>query len=233
MQAVLDHSQAEADNIITYFFRTEKPLDYIAGQFIELTIPHDNPDDRGIKRWFTLSSAPSDELISITTKHAAESSSYKTALNNLESSDTVTISEPMGDFVLPTDPTRPLIFIAGGIGITPFHSMLRQLKNDDESRPIQFLYGVPNENEIIFQETFVANNQHVTVVVEQPTAEWGGERGSITIDKIIGLEEPNADSLIYVSGPEPMIEQLTNDLTSHGFSQSQVVSDYFPNYQQI
>lgn len=62
MQVVFDHSKDEAANITTFFFRPEKPVQYTAGQFIELTIPHENPDDRGQKRWFTLSSSPTDEV---------------------------------------------------------------------------------------------------------------------------------------------------------------------------
>ncbi|MDB5166708.1 MAG: hypothetical protein JWM37_780 [Candidatus Saccharibacteria bacterium] len=233
MHVTFDHSRPETDNITTYFFEPEKPVDYVAGQFIELYIPHDNPDDRGIKRWFTLSSAPSDKLLSITTKHAKRSSTFKQALAALEPGTRLKMAEPMGDFVLPRDASRPLVFIAGGIGVTPFHSMLQQLAADKEHRQIRMLYGVPTENEIIFQDTFDAANQHVTVMVENPSPEWGGERGTITVDEIIGLEEPSDDSLIYVSGPEPMVESLTKQLIARGFGQQQVVSDYFPNYPTI
>lgn len=233
MHVTFDHSRPETDNITTYFFEPEKPVDYVAGQFIELYIPHDNPDDRGIKRWFTLSSAPSDKLLSITTKHAKRSSTFKQALAALEPGTRLKMAEPLGDFVLPRDASRPLVFIAGGIGVTPFHSMLQQLAADKEHRQIRMLYGVPTENEIIFQDTFDATNQHVTVMVENPSPEWGGERGTITVDEIIGLEEPSDDSLIYVSGPEPMVESLTKQLIARGFGQQQVVSDYFPNYPTI
>jgi NAD(P)H-flavin reductase len=111
--------------------------------------------------------------------------------------------------------------------------MLKQMVYDGEQRPIHFLYGVPNENEIIFQDTFDDAGVHVTVVVDQPSASWGGERGQITIEKVVGLEAPTTDSLIYVSGPEPMVEDLTKRLRAHGFGQNQVISDYVANYTGI
>ncbi len=234
MQAIFDHSIAEADNICSYYFKTEQPIHYTAGQFIEMTLPHKKPDDRGERRWFTLSSSPLQELISITTKHAFDhSSSFKKALQQLQPGDVVKISNPMGDFVLPKLVQTPLIFVAGGIGITPFHSMLLWLAKTNENRPIKLLIGVNNENEIIFQEAFDAAGQHATIVVEQPSAAWGGERGRLSAEMIIGLEQPTDDTLIYISGPEPMVETLRDDLLKLGLQKRQIVGDYFPNYPTI
>src|ERR1700722_16878985 len=143
MQVFFDHSAPEADNIKTFYFRPEKPVHYTAGQFIELTIPHKNPDKRGIKHWFTLSSPPTDELLSITTKFAGDqSSSFKKALFKLKPGTELRMADPMGDFVLPKLIQTPLIFVAGGIGITPFHSMLSWLAATGEVRPIKLLYAV-------------------------------------------------------------------------------------------
>src|SRR4051812_34213512 len=128
MKAIFDHSQPEAANITTFFFRPEKPVQYTAGQFTELYLPHNNPDKRGIKRWFTISSSPSEELLSITTKFTPEKgSSFKETLRKLVPGTEVHLEEPMGDFVLPKLIQTPLIFVAGGIGITPFHSILEWL----------------------------------------------------------------------------------------------------------
>ena len=68
MQIILDHTEDIAENIKTFWFVPKKPMDYIAGQFIEMTLPHDHPDERGQKHWFTLSSSPTEPLISITNK---------------------------------------------------------------------------------------------------------------------------------------------------------------------
>ncbi len=234
MRVVLDHSQAEAANIRTFYFRPEKPVYYTAGQFIELTIKHLRPDSRGIKHWFTLSSSPTDTLLSITTKFAGETSStFKKTLFSLEPGTELLMSEPMGDFVLPKLIQTPLIFVAGGIGITPFHSMLEWLAATGERRPIKLLYGVNTEDEIIFQDTFERAGQHATIVVSNPSPAWGGQRGRLSADLILGLEKPSEDTLVYVSGPEPMVEALEKDLKKAGVSKQQLVLDFFPNYTGI
>ncbi len=233
MRAVFEHSQEEASNITTFFFRPEKLLGYTAGQFAEWTIKHPGPDNRGIKRWFTISSSPADELVSFTTKFSDKGSSFKKAVRRLRPGDAIQLSDPMGDFVLPKLIQTPLVFVAGGIGITPFHSMLGWLAATNETRPIKLLYGVRTEDEIIFQETFDKANQHATIVVSQPTAAWGGERGSLSAELILGLEKPSEDTLVYVSGPEPMVEALEKDLRKAGLQKHQFVGDFFPNYTGV
>jgi ferredoxin-NADP reductase len=224
----------EAKGIRTFFFKPETALHYTAGQYIELTLKHNNPDKRGLKRWFTLSSSPNQDMLSITTKLASEhSSSFKKALNHLKQGDELSFNGPMGDFVLPKLIQTPLIFVAGGIGITPFNSMLTWLSETSEQRPIRLIYGVNSEEEIIFQETFDKAGQHATIVVENPSSAWGGERGKLSSEMILGLSKPSEDSLIYVSGPEPMVESMEKDLKHSAIGQSQLVLDFFPNYSDI
>lgn len=234
MKVVFDHSKDEAEHIRTFYFKPERPVQFTAGQFAEWTLKHSDPDNRGTKRWFTISSSPTDEFVTITTKYAGDdkSSSFKKALFRLEAGDEMLMSDPMGDFVLPKLIQTPLVFVAGGIGITPFHSILSWLASTSEERPIRMLYGVNSEDEIIFQETFDKASQHATIVVDDASPAWGGERGRLTAELILGLEKPSDDTLIYVSGPEPMVEALQKDLLKAGLSKSQFVGDFFPNYSQ-
>jgi len=234
MKVVFDHDQAESDTIRTFFFRHETELIYTAGQFTQLTIPHSHPDDRGINRWFTLSSSPTDDLLSITTRLSPKSSSFKKALFDLKPGTELNIAEPMGDFVLPKLIQTPLYFVAGGIGITPFHSILSWLHSTSEERPIKLLYGVRTEDDIIFQDLLTKSKIDYVIVVEEPSAAWGGERGKLEAEKITGLIEPTPDSLVYISGPEPMVEALQNQLIrSSDIKKPQLVLDFFPNYEHI
>lgn len=235
MRAVFDHSHDEAANIRTFYFKPERPVHYTAGQFAEWTLKHDDPDKRGVKRWFTLSSSPTDEFITITTKFAGDdkSSSFKKALFALQPGDEILMGEPMGDFVLPKLIQTPLVFVAAGIGITPFHSILQWLAQTGEQRPVQLLYGVHSEDEIVFQETFDKAGVHATIVVSEPAPAWGGERGHLSAELILGLEKPSKDALVYVSGPEPLVESLEKDLKKAGLKKHQFVGDFFPNYRDI
>ncbi len=233
MTITYESKTQEASNIATFHFRPEKPIHYTAGQFVELTLKHSKPDSRGVKRWFTLSSAPTDEFISITTKFASKNgSSFKHALLKLKPGDELIISDPMGDFVLPKLIQTPLVFVAGGIGITPFHSMMSWLNVVKEERPIKLLVGVNNEDEIVFQDTISKSKIHTTTVVSSPSETWGGETGRLSAELILGLEEPNENTLIYISGPEPMVEHLEKDLKKAGIKKHQLVLDFFPNYDE-
>lgn len=136
----------------------------------------------------------------------------------------------MGDFVLPKLVQTPLVFIAGGIGVTPFLSIFQWLKATNEERPIKFLLAVANEDEIGFQDIFESAKQHATIVVSQPSPAWGGERGHLSAEMILGLEQPTDDTFVYISGPESLVENLTHDLIKAGLNKHQVVGDYFPNY---
>lgn len=221
MNATLHHTVDEAANIRTYFFTPDRPLRYIAGQFIEMTLPHDHADDRGVKRWFTLSSAPGHELVSITTKHAPKSSSIKQALWELKPGDSLSISDPMGDFVLPKDESTPLVFVAGGIGITPYHAMVQWLHDTQQERNIHFIYSVSSPEEIIFEQLFNTNWIKTTQLIAQP---------KLTADQIAALTDGLKNKQVFLSGPEPMIEALVEQFKKLGLGQDQLITDYFPGY---
>jgi len=234
MKALLRRTHHEAKNIITFWFQSEKPIDYIAGQFIEVTLRHANPDERGIKHWFTLSSSPTDApLVSITTKFAERSSSFKMKLHSLKPGDEVLISEPMGDFVLPKDSSVPLVFVAGGIGITPFHSITKWLHDTKQERDITFLYSVATEHEIVFQDLFEHYGMKRIIVINKPQGKWDGETGRLTGRRILELTQPAKDALLYISGPEPMVEGLNKELETLGVAKSQLVGDFFPGYTNV
>jgi ferredoxin-NADP reductase len=74
----------EAENATTFYFEPDSPLAYTAGQYLNYTLPHPNPDDRGTRRSFTLSSFPEEPLLSLTTRLSTPRSSFKTALSELE-----------------------------------------------------------------------------------------------------------------------------------------------------
>lgn len=221
MRVKLISTQPEADNITTFQFEASTPVNYLAGQFIQMTLPHPNPDERGIKHWFTLSSAPTEPNLAITTKfYGDKTSSFKKTLFALKPGDTVEINEPEGDFTLPDDTSLELVFIAGGIGLTPYHSMVKFLFDTDEKRQITLIHGVQRSEELIFTELF--NNYGVRLkpyVAERLTTEG-------LMDEI---GDPTA-KLVYLSGPEPMVEALNDSLLKAGLPKAKLKTDYFPGY---
>jgi ferredoxin-NADP reductase len=221
MKIKLIEKIAETANITTFNWQPEKPVQYTAGQFIQMTLPHSSPDDRGIKRWFTLSSSPTDPFLSNTTKFAGDSSSsFKKALFALKPGESVEINEPEGDFVLPDDPTLQLVFIAGGIGVTPYQSMIKYLSDKAEKRTIKLLYAAQSQDEIVFKDLFTAYGVELKPFV--------GQR--LTTEVLMQAIGSPAGKLAYISGPEPMVEALTDSLVKAGLPADRLKSD-FPGYE--
>jgi ferredoxin-NADP reductase len=225
MRAKFVDKYKRTDDISTYQFAVDSRPKYLAGQYIELVVPHNGADDRGQKRWFTLSSSPSNSYLEITTRYTAgSSSSFKKALSKLKQGDTVTISEPMGDFVLPIDKSIPLLFVAGGIGITPYLSILGYLADKKEERDIRLLYAVKSKDDALNLDGLLSSTISLEIITkhnanQELTAEYIKEEA----DK---LREP----LVYIAGPEGMVESLNKQLSILGIASDRLVGDYFPGY---
>ncbi|MBI3624317.1 FAD-dependent oxidoreductase [Candidatus Saccharibacteria bacterium] len=150
IQVSFEDTENVAENIKTFWFKTRRPVHYTPGQFTQLRLAHQNVDKRGDKRWFTLSSSPSESLLAITTKLSQPGSSFKRSLRQLQPGTELHLADPTGDFVLPKDASIPLIFVAGGIGITPMRSMIKWLTDMKEQRHITLLYAVNSRRELAF-----------------------------------------------------------------------------------
>lgn len=234
MQVRFDHKTEIAPGIFSLFFEPLEKYQHQAGQFIELNLQHDNPDKRGIRRWFTLSSAPEDNFLSITTRYAGKnSSSFKRAFLNLKKDTVLSFSPPEGDFCLPDDARTKLIFVAGGIGITPVHSMVKHLLNQREQRDVRLLYGVNTLDDAIFMGVFDEYQADAELILSNPSKDWAGSVGFITAEQIVATTESTENFLVYLSGPEPMVEKLNDDLRSRGIPNKRIKTDFFPGYITI
>jgi ferredoxin-NADP reductase len=206
---------------------------YTAGQFTELYLPHAGADSRGEKRWFTLSSSPTDKLVAITTKFAlTDGSSFKHALQTLRPGTQVDLAEAMGDFVLPKDKQLPLVFVAAGVGITPVHSMVRWLKARDERRNIHVIYAITNAEELAFTKLFASYNMRLTPIVTQPqpSDNWTGATGPLTASRILEFVDNPHAKRFYLSGPETMVQTIVSHLKDNALPAHHIVTDYFPGY---
>jgi ferredoxin-NADP reductase len=230
-----DHSQAPVvgllrlrekehliDNVWAFRFEPSEPLPRTAGQYIRVELPHDNPDDEGTKRWFTVSSAPYEDIMQITTR--VTDSTFKQALAVLPvGGELHLIEKPEGDFVW-EDSDKPLVFVAGGIGITPFRSILKQRAHDGLPLNVTLVYGNRTED-IVFKdelESYAAKDPRFLVhyVTGKP----------LTAQSLAELVPALNSSLVYVSGPEPMVDALSDELKAAGLPEDQVKQDSFPNY---
>lgn len=221
----------------TYHFRFSSPssIMYTPGQYLEWTLPHTGADKRGIRRYFTIASAPSEPL-SIGIKIREGASSFKKALKKLQPGDTITAGGLYGDFLLHPNSQQPLVWIAGGIGITPFRSMAKHLLAQDETRDVVLFYCCSLVSDFdymdIFEEAKRVGIRVVPVVTgkENIPDTWSGERGFLT-EEVIKKHVPEYTKRhFYLSGPNAMVVSYKKLLHTMGVSSSSIHTDYFPGF---
>jgi ferredoxin-NADP reductase len=231
MQLTLDEITKHNKDIITFWFISERPMEYTAGQFIDLTLPHMEATVRN-RHWFTLSSSPTEDRLAITTRISPHNSStYKQTLARLKPGDRVLGSDPMGDFVLPIQRTTPILFVAGGMGITPVRSMIKWLTDEQQQRPVQLIYTVHQPEDIIFGDILSTYGIQPYYNAAEPDESWPHGVGRISAQDIL-MRYP-VGGYIYISGPELMTERLVDELKQQGFPSNKVVTDYFPGYAAL
>jgi len=221
-----------APGVIEFHWEPFTKFNFKAGQYLEWTLPHKNPDSRGVRRDFTISSSPTENFIQLTSKFYEKPSTFKQALRVLEIGDEIIGSRLGGEFSLPENKDQKLVFIAGGIGVTPFRSMIKYLSDQGEVRDIVLLYSNKLKKDIVYKELFdrVKGVRPVYVLTDEKPAGWKGRLGFID-EKMIKEEVPDfKERLFYVSGPEPMVEAFEKMLAGMGLPKAQIKRDYFPGY---
>jgi ferredoxin-NADP reductase len=228
MELKLSKILREKPDVSTYVFKNTANVKWKAGQFIHYHLPHAHPDNRGDKRYFSIASAPHEEDIWLTTRFTEYSgSSFKKALAGIRPGQTIKIGNPEGDFVI-NDPDQLFVLIAGGIGITPFRSML--LDMDRKGQPINalLLYGNRDED-VVFKD-----------VLEDLTRRHPGFKTYYVISpEIISSEHiknliPDYQNVThYISGPEVMVQKYYYELQGIGVDKKNLRLDYFPGYAEV
>jgi ferredoxin-NADP reductase len=224
----------EADDVTSFFFRPRRSLAFVAGQYLKVTLTHPQPDSRGIVRSLTIASAPSEPLLQITTRIGPTPSTFKQALCHLEPGDLVPATGPYGTFVY-TDLATPAVFIAGGIGITPFRSMLAELARRGARPATTLLYSSSSPN-IPFRAFFDAMTPAwpelgLAYTVTRPTSGWGGPIGRIDASFIGRHVRDLAQARFFVCGPSGFIDGVAGTLEQLGVAAARIKREGFPGYE--
>lgn len=227
MKLKLLSKRGETDGIKTFVFEPETPILWKAGQYLIYSLPHKNEDLRGKMRFFTISSAPFEKKPSITTRISKKPSSFKKALDNLKIGDTIFAKGPDGDFIVDNVKNKH-IFIAGGIGITPFISIIKQLNNDNNLINATLLYANKNQDIPFKNELEKIANAHSEFKIRYFINPERIDDNSLK-NLIKNFKKP----VFYVSGPDPMVEQTEKTLESLGVKKEHLRQDYFSGYDRI
>jgi ferredoxin-NADP reductase/nitrite reductase/ring-hydroxylating ferredoxin subunit len=230
-----EKQKVEGTDIMTFKFTKDGYPEYKAGQFAFFPLDNVNNDSRGPVRHFSLTSSPTEDVLIISTR--IRDTPYKQRLSTIQEGEQVKVSKPQGNFVLHDDYSKPAIFLSGGIGVTPFRSMIKYAT--DKQLPIKITMFDSNRNRqnILYKDEFdkwAAQNQNLKIVytiTENDTEQrqqfeavhtissssatetkgaWKGERGRIDrtmIERHLS-EEEISNAIFYICGPPGMIKAL-------------------------
>lgn len=222
MHVLLQRMQVVTPRMTTYWFTRPANFGFTPGEYIEVYLPHASPDNRGEHRKFSISSAPHEPLLGLTiSMPESYPSSFKAALAQFRAGDSLEISEPIGDFVLPKMETIPVIGLALGSGITPFMSITSHLAHTKSNRPFRLFHAAATFDDI---PTLAVPT---IPVLSKPSSSWTGLNGRITAQDIIATCAPSEETLFYLSGPAHSVNIVREGLLEAGIHTRQVVSDPF------
>lgn len=216
----LVEKRTPAPSIDEFVFAPDRPVPFKPGQYLEFTLPHEKPDERGNRRYFTIASSPTEKNLHLGIKFYEPTSSFKIALGKLGIGDTISASQVAGDFILPRDPQKKLAFVAGGIGVTPFRAHTQYLIDKKEARDVVLLYASKPED-IVYRDVFDAARVALGMkTVYVPT---------IVDAALIAQEIPDyAERTFYISGPPGLVDACKKALKGLDVSRLNIVTDYFP-----
>ena len=217
-----------------FVFTPPRQFAFAPGQYMEWTLGHADPDSRGNRRFFTLASAPTERDLKLGVKFNPHSSSFKQAMLALDNQQDIVATQLAGDFVLPDDPRQKIALIAGGIGVTPFRSMIQYLLDTHQRRPIILFYVNHNAEDILYKDVFdraerelgIKTLYTVTDGSSIPTG-WPVKVGRITAE---GLRRtlPGYHSFhFYISGSPEMVDSFKALLRQIGVKPSHIKTDFF------
>ena len=210
-----------------FAFATASPMRFKPGQYLEWTLPHQNSDSRGNRRYFTIASSPTEGEVRMGIKFYEPMSSFKRALARMQAGDIISASHLSGDFVLPRNPNKKLVFIAGGIGATPFRSMVQYLLDRGERRDVDLFYAARNRAELAYQDIFDRAAAELGVRVNY---QIGDEGGRVSPELIKAQVPDYRERTFYISGPRGMVEEFKAALRAAGVSRWKIKTDYFPGF---
>lgn len=228
----------EANGVFTFYFdRSTSPFDFLPGQYMRVIVPDVEGDERGNSRMFSISSSPTQEDIITHTTMITESP-FKKKLVSLNVGDQVNFFGPLGRFVLDPDDRSEKVFLAGGIGLTPFHSMIKYVFDKKLDIRLTLIVSFSTIEDCIFineLRDISDKSENINVVytlsrAESIPADWTGENGRIS-SEMIEKHVPNFKEVTYfICGSEKVILALEDVILNMGIGSDRINKEHFPGY---
>jgi ferredoxin-NADP reductase len=226
-----------APDIIDFVFALDKPLAFVPGQYMEWTLGHPHTDSRGSRRYLTLASSPTENTLRIGVKFYPNGSSFKRSLATMPKESPIVAAQLSGEFVLPKDKTRKLVLVAGGIGVTPYRSIIKYLIDMKEKRDIIVLFANKTAADIVYKDLFDQAEHELGIRTiytltdkNQIPSDWKGRVGRIDATMIENDISDWKERYFYLSGPHAMVTGYEEVLKGMGLSESNIKKDFFPGF---
>lgn len=237
LRLALKTNKVIAQHIHDLSFSSPQKLQFQPGQYMEWTLATHRNDTRGNRRYFTIASSPTETEVHLGIKAYPQGSGFKESLLAMKPGDIILASHIAGEFTLPQDPKQKIVMIAGGIGVTPFRSMIKYLSDTEDKRDVILIYAANNENEFAYQEIFAEAKTKISLETHYVVTEstniskgWKGKVGRITTETLQELVPDYDQRVFYISGPGGMVEAYKKMLHSLQVPGSKIKTDFFPGF---
>lgn len=232
-EVLLASSDKIAEGTTAFQFTKPAGFAFKPGQAIDLILP----GAEGLRHTFSIASAPFEEHLLFATR--MRDSAYKHELQLLQAGAPAIVEGPFGSFSLHKDAARPAVLIAGGIGITPFLSMLRQTAYEQRPQQLLLLYSNRRPEEAAFLDELQQlprRHEHLCLVATMTHAEksaqpWKGPTSRIDADFIRHAARELQKPIYYVAGPPVMVEAMRGLLNRMDIDEDAIRSEEFYGYQ--
>ena len=229
--------QAVAEGTAAFHFAKPSGFQFRAGQFVDVTlIDPAETDAAGSTRTFTLASAPFENELMVATR--IRDTAFKRVLSRLTPGDEVLLEGPMGSFTLHSSASKPAVFLAGGIGITPFLSIAKQAAHEQLPHRIDLFYSNLRPESAAFLDILAeleTRNHRFRLTatmtdLDPSSGKWGGETGFID-SAMLRRRLENLQGPIYsIAGPPEMVEAMRQMLIAAAVDPDDIRAEEFAGY---
>jgi ferredoxin-NADP reductase len=215
----------------TFYFERPTGFSFAAGQAIEIALPASDAPESDRIHTFSICSAPYEDYVAITTR--LRNTPFKRSLASMTTNDAVEIEGPYGKFVVALETPRPIVFLVGGVGITPAFSIIKQAARESSLAGVYLFYSnrTPAEAPFLTQlgELQAAHPGLSLIATMTADNSWKGEKERVSIEMIRKYLDP-AGASFYVSGPPGMVTAMRELLLQNGMQREQVRFESFLGY---
>ena len=232
---IKDKQEVAKGTLLVTFDLLGEEVGFRPGQYFFVTLPDaGHQDDKGLRRHITVVTSPNEKgILGLATR--MRDSAFKRTLGELPVGTEVDVEPPKGNFALPEETDRPLVFVAGGIGITVFRSMLRYIHEERLPYRVTLIYSNRDRESTAFLDELRELEQAlpefrlILTMTQDPT--WDGETRKIDAQFFTDYLDGDLNQYTFlVAGPPAMAEGVQQALAAAGVQEENVIAERFSGY---